>query len=497
MTLSHRWGTALFTQLLKSNLDSFCNSIPVANLREIFQEAIFASRQLGVRYLWIDSLCIMQDKDDLADWKHEASLMSKVYSNSHCNLSASDTDKDAKTLFNDRKVQDVQSIHVRLCTTGFGKCADFVICRLIYYRLWDVNVSGCPIQERGWVYQERSLAPRIIHFGHNQLFYECREQQFCEQYPYGLPQAISRHASVNFKRFMDFERINLELAHHDLYPGSRNRNDACFRIWANVVKEYSQTALTRPTDKLIAISGIAKSFADITGQKYVAGMWHESLEYALMWKNSNFARYKVDDPLFSSPTTWCAPSWSWASVDAPTDFLRSDRTHLLISVQDVVLIHATDDKMGLLTGGWLDLRGALKLMRISRHGDISSTANIWTIKDLGTGMPDEALLKTRASMHLDYRYLNPLAFGGETKVNLFYIPVAFSNGPRHFVAHLLILRVIDRPKLLFERVGVMWVWAPDQKVLDELLKNDTGEKKKECLPNLEYLDDNTHIIRIY
>jgi hypothetical protein len=494
MTLSHRWGTALFTTLLKSNLDSFCDGISVAGLPKIFQEAIFASRQLGVQYLWIDSLCIIQDKDDLADWKHEASLMSKVYSHSHCNLSASDTDENANTLFKHREAHDVRSVYVQLCTTGFDNGADSVICELTCPDLWEVNVSRCPIQKRGWVYQERVLAPRIIHFGCNQLFWECREQRLCEQYPHGLSRTINDYPGLTFKQLMDFGRMSLDLGPQDLYPCSINRNHASFRIWADVVEEYTRTSLTNPTDKLIAISGIAKSFANATGQTYVAGMWRESLGYALLWKQPDCAAYNVDGTLFPQPTTWRAPSWSWASVEGPVECMGMYRDHLLISVQDVVLTHATEDKMGLLTGGWLDLRGALKPMRASHDGDISSSTAGWRITDLGVQL--KALLGQL--LYLDFRYLDPSAFGGDkTKVDLFYIPTTWSKGPRNWCVELLLLRVTDHNKSLFERVGIARIAGWDEDELDELLKNDTSEKKKEFLPNLEYLDDNTHIIRIY
>jgi hypothetical protein len=493
MTLSHRWGTALFTQLLKSNLDSFCDSILVTGLPKIFQEAIFASRQLGVQYLWIDSLCIMQDKNDLTDWKHEASLISKIYSHSHCNLSVSDTDEDADTIFHDRDIQDFRPFHVQLCTTGFVKGANSVNCQLTDTNFWEGNVSNCPIQKRGWVYQERVLAPRIIYFGHNELFWECREQRLCEQYPDGLPQTMSNWTGLYFKQVMDFGRISLKLAPQDLYPNSSNQNDAYWGIWASAVQDYSRTNLTNPTDKLIAISGIAKSFADVTGQRYIAGMWRESLEHALLWDQPDRAAYSLGGTLFPQPTTWRAPSWSWASVDGPVDFVASAVTHLLFSVQDVVLTHATEDKMGLLTGGWLDMRGALKSIRISRNGDISSINGGWRITDLGVRL--EALFSR--SLYLNFRYLDPLAFGGDkTEVDLFYMPATLFKEPVCWEVGLLLLRVIDHHKSLFERVGVAWILGWDEDVLEDLLKNDTSEKKKECLPTLEYLDDDTHVIRI-
>src|SRR5262249_4344967 len=101
-TLSHCWGSAQFLQLTRSNLQSFQKGIKLEDLSKIFQDAVAATRMLGVRYLWIDSLCICQDQGDRSDWLTEAGLMAKVYSHSLCNLMATGTPADAGGLFSYR-----------------------------------------------------------------------------------------------------------------------------------------------------------------------------------------------------------------------------------------------------------------------------------------------------------------------------------------------------------------------------------------------------------
>lgn len=86
MTLSHRWGAASFLKLTLSKLPDLVKGFSIAELPQTFQDAIVVAQRLGCQYLWIDSLCIIQDSTE--DWLHEAGLMGEVYANSHCNIAA-------------------------------------------------------------------------------------------------------------------------------------------------------------------------------------------------------------------------------------------------------------------------------------------------------------------------------------------------------------------------------------------------------------------------
>lgn len=63
-------------------------NIFLSDLPPLFQDAIIITRQLGLRYLWIDSLCIIQDS--LRDWETEAAKMASIYQNSYVTISATD-----------------------------------------------------------------------------------------------------------------------------------------------------------------------------------------------------------------------------------------------------------------------------------------------------------------------------------------------------------------------------------------------------------------------
>jgi hypothetical protein len=464
---------------------------------ETFRDAISASRQLGAQYLWIDSLCIIQDKDDLTDWAHEVSMMSKVYSNSLCNLSASDTDGDTPGLFRSRDVQNFIPITVQYCTDAFTTATNFIECELIDHRLWEDNVGSCPIQERGWVFQERVLAPRILHFGHDQLFWECREQRSCEQYPHGLPESIIKLYSASFKKRIDIGKDLAEPTQQGSITQGSEGLDPYYEVWNEVVWDYSSTTLTNPTDKLIALSGVARSFANITGDSYVAGMWRKNLEYKLSWSTSR-GDWTAEEIFPPRPAIWRAPTWSWASVDTSIDYrgccANPDDDLLYATVQDVVLTHATGDETGLLTGGWLDLRGTLRPTQLTQARKLRSGIHYhrWEIPKPFGAEEDER----NSPVALDIETSNPSAFDDDNaQGNLFLMPLSSGRTYSDTVStRHLVLRIVDRQKPLFERVGLVTVRCPGN--LGVSLKDDISEEEKSRLPCLQYHDDGTHTVRI-
>jgi hypothetical protein len=160
-------------------------AILVTDMPKTFQEAVQVSRRLGVRYLWIDSLCIIQDKGDL-DWYREASLMNKVYLHSYCNISATDAEDNTKGLFLSRRPQNLGPWNVKVNLTGIEPDIGLVDCMMTDAFLWWRNIRDSPLNQRGWVLQERPLSPRILHFCRNEMFWECREHAACESLPGGL-----------------------------------------------------------------------------------------------------------------------------------------------------------------------------------------------------------------------------------------------------------------------------------------------------------------------
>jgi len=114
MTLSHRWGFSTFLRLLESNIESMMTGIQWSELPLVFQEAITITRSLGIRYIWVDSLCIVQDS--IKDWTREAGNMTNVYRNSFCNIAATSSEGDDRCCFWERDLSIFKDIQHICCT---------------------------------------------------------------------------------------------------------------------------------------------------------------------------------------------------------------------------------------------------------------------------------------------------------------------------------------------------------------------------------------------
>lgn len=157
-------------QTLRKNIGERMTSIDYSKLPKSFQDAVDVTRELGVRYLWIDSICIIQDDPD--DWKKESSLMEDVFSSAYCTISARVTGGDGF-------LGDVsRNRSRRFARLEPDKYAPIFICQQIddFQR----DVEDAPLSRRGWVFQERILSRRTIYFTDSQVYWECGVCIRCE-----------------------------------------------------------------------------------------------------------------------------------------------------------------------------------------------------------------------------------------------------------------------------------------------------------------------------
>ncbi|KAL8396400.1 hypothetical protein RB594_004628 [Gaeumannomyces avenae] len=361
MTLSHCWGDKDCLKLTTDNYTQLLQEIPISTIPQLYRDALVAIRELNVKYIWIDSLCIIQQGDNLIDWGHEVNLMDQVYSNSFCNISALTASDSHQSMFHDRDPDALYppTTHCNIPVPVPGYMNEWTminksstIIKHLQHR-WDTEVLGAKLNTRGWVFQERILSPRIIHFGRSQVYRECRHLEASEEWPRGFPEELWGNPVAFSQR--------------DLY--SRRYTSAG---WRQIIEAYSACELSVPNDRLIAISAVARLAVAAFQDTYVAGLWRSALEELLAWRVSPYPR---DNPARTAAATWPAevyraPSWSWASVDGQVRFDERYGPGLLVKAQEVHLDYATADKMGrlkdtytgVMTGGlspWRDSRGYL------------------------------------------------------------------------------------------------------------------------------------------
>jgi len=184
-------------------------------------------------------------------------------------------------------------------------------------------INRSPLFSRGWVCQERILSPRLLTFSSSYLYWHCGLWSGPEwQRPTDKPQ--NAHERRNLTIGLDFD-------------------------WRVVVRVCSESHLTYPKDRLVAISGIAKRIHRIYPDKYLAGMWRKDLERSLCWS--------VTQPQRASAMEYQAPSWSWASLlpgtraYPPYDAQGTEK--LLITLADIDMTLAGTDPMGAVSRGCL------------------------------------------------------------------------------------------------------------------------------------------------
>lgn len=291
----------MFT-LTKGNLEALRRDIPVHQLSSLLKDALHVTCQLGVKYIWIDCLCILQDCQD--DWAYEAARMGDVYYYAKCNIAASGYADGKTSLFKERTPIPLINYplfmdRILIPSTETVAYPARIPVKGIYvssdrHEFYEAVTKG-PLNSRGWVAQERSLSPGILHFTPKQMWWECKDHIFSEAFPY-----------MDFTR--NFERSSNPL-HLDATTGEQN--EYMRWKWNTFVGFYAGTDLSVWSDRFPALTGIARRFAASTADNLVAGFWETDLISSLAWRVSDEGHAK------KIPREQLAPSWSWAFLCVP------------------------------------------------------------------------------------------------------------------------------------------------------------------------------------
>jgi hypothetical protein len=390
MTLSHCWGKAEVLKLTENTIDMLRAGISTEQLPILYQEAVNITRKLGIRYLWIDSLCIVQDQksSEYCDWLREASTMAKVYGNSYCNIAAMDAKDSLGNCFFDRKAEIIRPQEVIVEWQDNSSMFFY----LIDERLMETGFSeDKPLSKRAWVLQEQLLAPRTLVFGKTQVYWQCRTHTACEAFPLGLPDSVEGQALLKKstpKRPLHFLKqwvaaTDPFYCFFDWRGYSNTPWESFWFNWKTVLEEYNRRSLTFSKDKLAAIAGIAseldrkesQSFFSQSPQScfkkssYIAGLWNgsEIIEYELLWapkKIKALERSSNSKPCCRS-REYIAPSWSWASVEGEIEFTYKQKYSSwhgdsnIGRVRDAEVITTDGTPTGPIKSGWIEVEGPL------------------------------------------------------------------------------------------------------------------------------------------
>ncbi|KAI0881269.1 heterokaryon incompatibility protein-domain-containing protein [Annulohypoxylon maeteangense] len=343
--LSHCWGGHQPIQTTSQTLEAYSTSLPFQKIPRTYQIAMDFARRLGVRYIWIDSLCIIQDDKD--DWSRESANMCDIYENSYLTIAATSSPNCSFDIFKteSRKLADIAGQSAtgkpyRVMAVDGLRHPDIDTPHDIMLRDW-------PLLSRAWVFQERLLSPRILHLTQFEIIWECKDGSMCECG--NMPSSSKEH-------------------HHTLLETLSG--SALAIRWHDMAEWYSKLSITYNSDKLPSLSGLAKQMAKKRPDaKYLAGLWEDSLAVDLLWKRNEYA----DKPHAPSAriTEWIAPSWSWVSLGAPVHFPfgplvstgkgvprpKANWVETFPKLFEIECDLATSDITGKISGGFIKITG--------------------------------------------------------------------------------------------------------------------------------------------
>lgn len=357
VALSHCWGKNSVIKTTKASLDSFLKCIDPGSLTRTFCDAVMITRRLGVRYLWIDSLCILQDDNE--EWEREAANMAQVYSQSLVTLAASAASDGSQGFLRTKPKYSPIEIGYPSRTSG---AVHNVSVGYLFNRFQSLTKE--PLSTRGWTLQERVLSPRTLHYGSDQLHWECRQTIKSEagNPPYSpmFNQSEDESYYDGWLNKVSSDLIPVPQDHEETaYSEDENEDGIGYQDgWYKLVEAYTERELSYGDDKLPALSGLARAYAYRHKGTYVAGLWSQDLVFGLLW----YA--KTNQPL-QRPVRYRAPSWSWASVDGPVNFFTINAGRIpewLVEIEDLVYWTslAGSDPFGKVTDGVLTVTGYLK-----------------------------------------------------------------------------------------------------------------------------------------
>lgn len=505
--LSHCWGQSKTLTLIEGNHDELHKNIAWSSLQKTYTDAIVLCRLLGIRYLWIDSLCIVQDSSD--DWKRESARMHLYYDNCYvCVAATAAADHDGGC-----RVRDFSLKHE-------GRDPDGQPYRVyvrpdvphIMYPKHFPHRRYFPLLTRAWVYQERLLSPRVLHVTDMELFFECNTTAVCECGRSAYETTRGDRAWTKAKQSYFATRDDISTL-----PTGPFRTEHEWRSW---VHSYSSLNLTKQTDRLPVLSGLAqvtrchRETAGVPTGYYLAGLWEGTLVNELAWVvgldlRAGFEPHETDVfpqeesepgrtplvgqpeeprdmlviPLLDSssprpsptalpkPTGYIGPSWSWASVAdrvnyAPFGYPTALCDVLGAYVEPEAWEAGAEAYYGRLTAAWLILRSKLRCCRWARRGhgravllDTERTPPLWGL------FGDKGMLWWRdwadgPAASLDEGeelWMMPLAARtvlGRTDSAEFRVPLAFGIHVTETV--YLVLRLVDgrANPAVYERVGL-------------------------------------------
>jgi hypothetical protein len=459
--LSHRWSESTKAACLTAtNVEQRkSDGIPLSVFPRMMRDVIYVVRRLGIHYIWIDCMCIIQGNKE--DWLREAATMADIYSNAQVTIAATWCTSSSQSLFCNKSRDELSTVELPPINgkkVFLRRPSPHFTGRSLENgqrsgRTFNDPETEWPLISRAWVYQEQWLSPRMVHFTQHELIWQCRTLSTCEC---GLLDDVA----VNDVGLFSLDRSGYN-------PTSEND-------WGQIVKSYSARAVTVPTDRLPALAGVATEFAKGQRRKdppcddyYLCGHWRLSIKHTFFWV--------LTAPVIRRPSVRL-PSWSWASVTGRVDIWSAYMDDDVKFLEDHVRYDG-DTYMGKVVDAWLRLsapmvRGVLyhghawvDIVNSSTYEDTTRdfllSPTEWNKDVYGVKVGDQ-LMTMSPDYKLDEHGDGFVESGSPISCLVFSQSTSVTRDPEHpeddeetIGAVCLVLRCVNGGKSVFERLGAI------------------------------------------
>nr|POF13897.1 hypothetical protein CFP56_02921 [Quercus suber] len=350
-TLSYCWGTTRTIQLTQETLERFTSQgITFDELPLTIRHACELCTGLGICYIWVDCLCILQDS--VSDWAEASSFMDLTYNSSSLTIKASAGADSSYGLFRERSVWTQREAEIRFMN------ADAITGCCFVRGQTDSSLKG-HADRRGWILQEDLLSRRLVTFTGHQLVWQCCTTHWNEN-------GTVLQSSPNTDRLFPRPRLETSaMAVSRREEGLRTASPdlTLSKPWEEIVMDYCSRYLTFSDDKLPALSGLASWIQALLEPDmkahYLAGIWRTHLPGSLLWYQSAvLPTYTTESRV---PKAYRAPSWSWAAVNGQhLEWLDWRGQEMFANITDFATSSSDSDPFGRVTDGHLDVQAPVK-----------------------------------------------------------------------------------------------------------------------------------------
>jgi len=327
VALSHRWGeTQIQCLTTAATYAQQRRCITWESLTLTFQDAIDFTRRLGMKYIWTDSMCIIQGDQD--DWLREAGNMWSVYQNAQVTLANVHARDGSQGMYSNSARESAFLDRIRFQGKLFQ-----LYTRPEFPSFHDWGPLALPDEApafaRAWCYQELLISPRVVYFTKDEVLWECFTDMACEcsgvtngidvdnpkinhiaafgeEHDQLRREVMMRTTRTAFNVMPEAGSSTMDLSTEEV------RRQYRIKQWHNVAEQYTELRLTNVGDRLPAIGAVAKNMQVARqGETYLAGLWSGSLLDDLLWFPMVPVGHRFEPFYYGSQ--WVAPSWSWAS----------------------------------------------------------------------------------------------------------------------------------------------------------------------------------------